>query len=150
MRLAENLFASQQSMLGFAGDLVEEVLEQITAVDGWSNGGASEHLQALVQERLRLNTSSFEGIPGVCEMMRGTGAGNPIADLLFSHAFGKLVKLLRLELGRIGLGSSVPCSGAASFFGWSDEDEVVSVDVPDVSFADGLATATPVEAVAVE
>ena len=135
---------------GFTVDVVDEVLEMITTIDGWSQGGASHHLQALVQERLRLNTSSFEGVPGVCEMVRGTGAGNPIADILFSIVFCKLVRLLRLELRRLGLKFSASCCGAATSFGWDVAEDVDVVDIPEVSYADDVAMTAPAEAMAVE
>ena len=53
----------------------------------WKTGGAADHAQKIVEERMRNMTSSFEGIPGVTNMARGTGAGNPLTDLLSNLVF---------------------------------------------------------------
>ena len=80
-------------------------------------------------------------------MNRGTGAGDHIADLLFLLAFDKVVQMLRVEMRKANLDAEVCCDGADEFFGWdvSPADACVKVKLPDVAFADDLATVIVME-----
>ena len=75
-------------------------------------------------------------------MPQGTGAGNPLADLLFAVAFCKVVSMLRRKLQEAGLITSFVSTGAREFLGIgpynTGEDEAKSKDS---SCADDLAFA---------
>ena len=75
-------------------------------------------------------------------MPQGTGAGNPLADLLFAVAFCKVVAMLRRKLQEAGLITSFVSTGARAFLGIGPEatgDDVVKLK--DSSYADDLAFA---------
>ena len=54
-------------------------------------------------------------------MVHGTGAGNPLADLLFTIAFSKLVVRLRARFLEAGLTARCSTSGAAGFCGFVND-----------------------------
>ena len=106
------MFGEAALQAGMAVGMVDEIMVDLVDVGFWQAGGASGHAQSIVEERMRNMTSSFEGVPGVANMARGTGAGNPLADLLFNLAFWKVVSFLRREFLAAGLELSLACAGA--------------------------------------
>ena len=85
--------------------------------------------------------ASYEGVDTATIMEYGTGAGNPIADILFVLAYAMIIKSLRKQLNSRGYVSSMPTCGAEAFFGWSNLGEVVAATakILDTSYADDLA-----------
>ena len=84
--------------------------------------------------------SSFERTAGGCPMPRGTGAGNPFADLMFAVAFCKVVTLLRRKLKEANLIIEFTSSQARQFLGIGPGaigDDKVQLN--DNSYADDLA-----------
>ena len=82
-------------LVGFRPDFAAEVVEYTTDSSIWKNAGASGRLEEYVQEWFRGQAASFEGVAGICRMKRGTGAGNPCADLMFSCLLCRVVKRVR-------------------------------------------------------
>ena len=76
-------------------------------------------------------------------MKQGTGAGNPLADILFAIAFCKVIAQLRRALSKAGLVVSFQVNGAREYLGlYTGDDTAGDGDVAklnDVSFADDLA-----------
>ena len=74
-------------------------------------------------------------------MPQGTGAGNPLADLLFAVAFCKVVQLLRRKLREAGLSLSLTIDGAREFLGIGPADTASdTVEIKDSSYSDDLAS----------
>ena len=73
-------------------------------------------------------------------MKQGCGAGNPLADLLFSIGFGKVVKRLRRGLEAAGLTITLVATGARDFIGLHrDTDGARDVArLNDFSYADDV------------
>ena len=72
-------------------------------------------------------------------MRHGAGAGNPVADLLFAIAYGKMVMHLRSLLREAGLVATVSFAGAQQYFGWQEQAVGNEVPLDDASVADDLA-----------
>ena len=104
---------------GIPAEFLEPILDQITDLGFWGAEADAAYIMNLAREGLD-SSSSFEGVAGATKMRRGTGAGNPIADILFLLAFTKIIQFLRLRLKAAGLDISVPCAGADAFFGWGE------------------------------
>ena len=73
-------------------------------------------------------------------MLQGTGAGNPLADLMFTIAFSKVIVRLRRALEAEGLVPTFNAEGAGEFLGLAGpNDTETKVKAADVSYADDLA-----------
>ena len=76
-------------------------------------------------------------------MMQGTGAGYPLADMLFSVAFTEVVLRHRRELSNASLVVSFPIEGVRAFLSILPTPEAVPegdvANLNDASFADDLA-----------
>ena len=71
-------------------------------------------------------------------MRRGTGAGNPLADLLFLIAFAVVIRRLRKALKHAGLETSFSIQGARDFLGDVMDSHNDRVGIEDASYADDL------------
>ena len=73
--------------------------------------------------------------------MEGRALFHPLADLLFTIAFSKLVVRLRARFLEVGLTARCSTRGAADFCGFVNEraDGVDVVPLADTSYADDLA-----------
>ena len=67
--------------------LAEESVAELTSHNFWAEHGATPHLVAMIAESLNGSFATFEGVEGATPMQHSTGAGNPLADLLFTIAF---------------------------------------------------------------
>ena len=103
---------------GMERALAVETVAELVRQDFWPQCGASSHLAAMVSETLSGSFATFERVDGATQMHNGTGAGNPVADLLFALAFAKMVQKLRARLEGAGLVASVCAVGASLSFGW--------------------------------
>ena len=80
---------------GMEQQLVADTVSELVSQQFWTEHGASPHLVAMIAESLNGSFATFEGVDGATPMQHGTGAGNPLADLLFTIAFHKLFARLR-------------------------------------------------------
>ena len=80
---------------GMPEPFARELVAELTSLAFWQEAGASEHLIALITEQLTCNVASYEGVDTATIMEYGTGAGNPIADILFVLAYAMIIKSLR-------------------------------------------------------
>ena len=124
---------------GLGEDLVAGIVAEVADTGFWQQRGESEHLEAMLRATLENIFASLEGTPGGCRMPQGTGAGNPLADLMFAVAFCKVVAMLRRKLKEAGLDISSVSSGAREFLGIGPSeagDDIVQAK--DSSYADDL------------
>ena len=118
------------------------IVEEVAHCGFWREHGASEHLEAQLKACLSNSFTTIDGTAGENRMLRGTGAGNPLADLMFAVAFCKVVEMLRRKLKEAGLDISFVSSGAREFLGIGPSkvgDDIVQAK--DSSYADDLAFA---------
>ena len=119
------------------------MVAEIADTSFWARNGASAHLEAQLGACLSNTFATFEGVAGRTRMARGTGAGNPLADLMFLLAFMKVIQRLRKALTDAGLVVTFDVNGARSFLGLfpgdAAEPDIDRVALRDVSFADDLA-----------
>ena len=88
---------------GLDETMADEIIKDIADSGFWEKHGASPHLVEIMTECLRTHFRTSYGTPGGCLMKQGTGAGNPLADLLFALAFCKVIMRLRRVLSDAGL-----------------------------------------------
>ena len=96
---------------GLVADMVDGIIAEVADTGFWRKHGAIEHLERMLAACLKNLFAIFEGTAGGCPMPQGTGAGNPVADLLFAVAFCKVIALLRRKLQETGLINEVTISG---------------------------------------
>ena len=128
------------------------IVDEVADCGFWREHGASEHLEAQLQACLSNRSTTIDGTAGGIRMLRGTGAGNPLADLLFTVAFSKVTRRLKAALDAEGLLHSFKVPGARDSLGIgpSEADGVAdSADMGDGSYADDLACAVGTAAVSV-
>ena len=96
-------------------------MAEVSDTSFWSSNGASRHLQDLIVATLSNWLASFEGTVGGCIMEQGTGAGNPLADVLFAIAFMRVIIRLRAALKKAGLITTIVVNGASNYVGLDSE-----------------------------
>ena len=137
---SEALLRQKLIEYGLEPPIVDEIVGDIADSGFWERHGASPHLVEMMTECLRNAFSTFEGTAGGCRMVQGTGAGNPLADLMFTIAFSKVIVRLRRALEAAGLVPIFDAAGASEFLGLaSPSDNNDHVKAADVSYADDLA-----------
>ena len=99
---------------GMEHQLAVDAVSELESQQFWADHGASPHLVAMVAESLNGSFATFEGVDGATPMVHGTGAGNPLADLLFTIAFSKLAVRLRARFLEAGLTARCSTRGAAT------------------------------------
>ena len=114
---SEKLLRAKLIEYGLEETMADEIIKDIADSGFWKRHGASPHLVEMMTECLRNTFSTFEGTPGGCLMNQGTGAGNPLADLLFALAFCNVIMKLRRVLSKAGLTVSLDVRGARDFIG---------------------------------
>lgn len=119
-------------LVGLTPDFAAEVVDEMTGSSIWKNAGASGRLEEYVQEGLRGQVASFEGVSGIFRMQRGTGAGNPCAGLMFSVWCSRVGK--RLPKCFRGAGMTAICSTIGARDCFADNR---SIDDPDFILEDG-------------
>ena len=126
---------------GLAPDFATEAVNAMSDMKFWQAHNASPHLVALITEALTGSIATFEGCGSGTFMKHGTGAGNPLADLLFTVAYLKVIEFLRRKLKARGLVTIADADGASAFFGWHTwADVAAAIDkIVDTSYADDLA-----------
>ena len=102
---------------GLGGDIVQGIIDEVSNTGFWAENGAPLHLERMLQACLDNLYATFEGIPQGCVMHQGTGAGNPLADLLFALAMSKVIQMLRRKLREAGLLQTLTIQGARQFLG---------------------------------
>ena len=88
---------------GIPEGLADEIEDEVASATFRTEHGASEHLQAQLTACLANTFVTFDGVAGGTRMARGTGAGTPLADILFLLAIMKVIKRLRAALEAEGL-----------------------------------------------
>ena len=78
MRLLEVLITS-----GIDADFAADIVKEVSDIGFWESHGASKHVQEQLKACLHKAVATYEGVKGCSIMHRGTGAGNPLADILF-------------------------------------------------------------------
>ena len=125
---------------GLGADMVEGIISEVGDTGFWKQNGASEHLEKMLAACLKNLFATFEGTPGGCRMPQGRGAGNPLADLLFSIAFCEVVQMLRRKFREAGLNPSLTIEGARAFLGIGPDGTAADVvEIKDSSYSDDLA-----------
>ena len=123
---------------GLSEELAANVVAEVAVANMWSENGTSEHLEAMIAATLARAFATFEGTSGGACMRRGTGAGNPLADVVFLIAFAVVIRRLRQALKHAGLETSFSIQGACDFLGAVMDSHNDRVGIEDASYADDL------------
>lgn len=102
-------------------DMVDGIIAEVVDTGFECKHGATEHLERMLPACLENLFATFEGAAGG-SMPQGTGAGTPLADLLFAVAFCKAIALLRRKLQEAGLIKEVTIAGLGNFGDWASDD----------------------------